>query len=161
MSGLKIVPLVDMPKVIPALARTFLWEWEPYYGENGPGDATADLAECCNREKIPLGLVAVDNNGQPLGTIALKNKSLESHHHLGPWLAAFVVVPEMRGQGIGSALVTALEKHARRLGFNEMYTGTDQAINLLKRLGWESISGDDATATSLRGPIQVFQKMLN
>ena len=115
-AGLSIIPLADTPEAIPVLAAMFVAEWEPYYGANGPGDARADLKECLNRTALPIAFVACASDGTVIGTAALKNESVSSHAHLGPWLAALVVAPEHRGQGVASALAEKIEQTARDLG---------------------------------------------
>jgi len=135
----RIIHLADLPEAIPLLARWFIEEWGPYYGPEGPGDAEQDLQSCRNRYEIPLALVALDAAGDVIGTAALKPSSLETHRYLGPWLAAMLVARGQRGMGIGSALVTAIEGEARRLGVDVLYSDTASASSLLSRLGWEPI----------------------
>jgi len=63
---------------------------------------------------------------------------------LAPWLAAMLVVPEHRGQGVGSNLVRALLKEAARLGVRQLYLGTD-IPDYYAKLGaamYEEDSGD-------------------
>ena len=67
------------------LERWLLEEWEPYYGPDGPGDAEADLRAARVRDALPICLVAVDSDDRPLGTIALREASVDSHRHLSPW----------------------------------------------------------------------------
>lgn len=156
----KIEPLKDVPHVIPHLINLFIKEWEPYYGLAGPGNPEEDIKECCNIGKIPLALVALNEKGLVLGTVALKPYSLETHKNLGPWLAAFVVDQNHRNKAIGSALVKALEKKAKKMGYKTIFTGTNTAINLLERLGWEELKEGNSKSSSLRGPIKVYQKSL-
>ena len=150
----RTILLADMPQAIPVLARWFVAEWGPYYGPAGPGSAEQDLRSCCNRDGIPLALVALDGNGTAIGTVALKPESVASHRHLGPWLAALLVAPEHRGRGIAAALVAAIEQEARRLGFTEIYTGATGLV----RGGWHPLEGE---AHSLRGPITVYRRDLS
>lgn len=149
----RIVRLADVPEAIPVLARWFVEEWEPYYGPAGPGDAARDLTECCNRDEIPIALVALNADGDAIGTVALKPESMDSHRHLSPWLAALLVAPDQRGRGVASKLVTAIEDEARRLGFTEIYTGASG----LRRGGWRPLDGD---APTLRGPATIYRRDL-
>lgn len=148
-----IVPLADMPEAIPTLAVFFLAEWEPYYGPDGPGDAEADLTECLNREHLPIAFVARGADGTVIGTAALKEESVSSHPHLGPWLAALVVAPEHRGKGVASALAERIEQTARDLGFARIYTAmSHDELNVLHRPEWRPLD----TAPTLRDPVTVF-----
>jgi len=151
-SDLKIVHLADVPDVMPVLERLFVQEWEPYYGATGPGDAARDLAESCQRDELPVALVAIDADGSVAGTAALKPQSIGSEVAPGPWLAAFAVQPDNRRQGVGDALVGAIEGEARRLGLTSIFVSTDAAEGIFKRRGWRRMGA----AVSLRGDVAVY-----
>ena len=153
-ASVRIAHLADTPEAIPVLARWFVEEWEPYYGPAGRGDAEHDLRLCCNRDRIPIALVALDADGAAIGTAALKPDSMDSHRHLGPWLAALLVARDHRGEGVAAALVAAIENEARRLGFTEIYTGASG----LRRGGWRPVEGE---APTLRGPVTVYRRDLS
>lgn len=153
MPDISTVLLADVPELIPTLIDWFVDEWEPYYGPSGPGDAGADLRDCCNRDVLPIAVLARDEGGTLLGTAALKADSAGSEQGVGPWLAAFVVAPDYRGKGVGTALVAAIETEAARLGFKAIYTSTDTAEGIFKRRGWQMF-GD---AVSLRGPLKIYR----
>jgi GNAT superfamily N-acetyltransferase len=55
-------------------------------------------------------LIALDKDGNLLGTAMLKSDSVGSELGVGPWLAAVLARPERHGKGIGTALVEAIEK---------------------------------------------------
>lgn len=85
---------------------------------------------------------------RPVGCGALRRlQSAELIRELGPRvgeLKRMYVAPEMRGRGIGRALLARLESEARNLGLTRIVleTGTRQseAIALYQRAGFESIS---------------------
>ncbi len=156
--SLRILHLAEVPEAIPVLTEWFLTEWGPYYGPNGPGNAEADLRTCLNRDRMPLAHVALDGDGAVLGTAALKPCSMASHVHLGPWLAALLVLPAARRCGVGAALVATIEDAARALGCEMIYCGTDGAIaGLLQSRGWEALEGGVPT---LRDPAMIYRRML-
>lgn len=144
--------LAERPELLSTLVAWFEAEWEPYYGAAGPGNAGADLTESMNRTELPMCLVALDQGGTLAGTISLRRASI-SHPELGPWAAAFLVAPGMRGRGVGTRLVAALEEEALRLGFEKLYISTDAANGIVERRGWKSID----TAQSLRGLTTVYE----
>ncbi len=150
--NLTILHLVDVPRVLPVLARWFVGEWGPYYGPEGPGGAEADLQAAGDRDRIPICLVALDATGDAAGTIALRAESVPSHRHLSPWLAALFVTPERRRRGIGAALITALEGEARRLGYDRLYVATDVLTGYAERRGWRPFD----EAPTLRGRSTVY-----
>jgi len=71
---------------------------------------------------------------EPLGCVHLIDKDDDTLIELHPWLAAMVVVPQRRGQGVGSALVRALLADARAMGFQRVWFGTD-GPGFYERLG--------------------------
>jgi len=152
----RIAYLADVPGVAPVLERWFVAEWAPWYGPDGPGDAKADLTACCNRDELPICLVALSADGEVLGTAALKAESVGSELAAGPWLAAVLVNEAHRGRGIGTALVEAIEAEAARLGFGALYTSTDTAGGILERRAWQAI-GDTG---SLRGRLTVYRRQI-
>ena len=131
---MRVELLADHNRAIPALAQWFFDEWRDYYGPLGLEAAMEDLQACCNRDALPIGLVVV-KDGVVCGTAALKPESITTHRHLGPWLAALLVAPWKRGQGVGGMLIEAIEVRARQLGCPAIYTGTG-AARLFERAGW-------------------------
>ena len=139
---LQIELLADHIEAIPTLKRWFELEWAPYYGPNGPGDAQKDIADSCNRDKLPVSLVAI-SDGKVCGTASLKTESVTTHKHLTPWLAALLVAPTFRRRGIANQLIAAVEEKARQLGFNSIYIGTGEGSGTpessLRNRGWEFV----------------------
>jgi len=152
----EIIYLVDARELIVPLAPLFIDEWEPYYGRQGPGDAETDLNDCCNRDEIPLALVAVGEDNEIFGTASLKARSVETHRHLSPWLAAFFVVERYRGQGVGAALVEQIENNALRLGYDHLYVGSRGVTGAMKKKGWSLLDEDE----HLRGPVDIYERDL-
>ncbi len=153
MRDLRIVHLTDVPDAASTLVDWFVAEWEPWYGPGGAGDAAADLAACRGRDDLPVCLVAVDGQGDVLGTAALKDESVGSERADGPWLAALLVGEAFRGKGVGTVLVAAIEDEARRLGFDEIFCSADASAPILERRGWEAF----AATESLRGTISIYR----
>ena len=148
-----IRPLADVPESIATLSEMFVQEWAPYYGPGGPGDADADLRASCNRDEIPLTLVAMDDQGQVVGSGALKAGSVGSAPGEGPWIAALIVSPTFRRRGVGTAMMDALIEKARQLDCPSIYISTDASDRLIKKWGWLPVR----RVPSLRGPTTVFR----
>lgn len=153
----EIYPLAEHPDAIPTLAGWFIDEWTPWYGPDGDGDAHADLHECCQTNALPIALIAHHATLGVLATAALKAQSLGTELATGPWLSAVLTGPEFRGHGIATALISAIETEARRMGFDAVYTTTDAASGIVKRLGWVA-TGD--VVESLRGDVGVWRKRI-
>ncbi|HEY9738186.1 MAG TPA: GNAT family N-acetyltransferase [Trichocoleus sp.] len=93
--------------------------------QNGYGvdDLDALLQDAQDPNCMPLCLIALEHD-RLVGTVNLIHNDDEARPYLHPWLAALVVVPEARGQGIGAQLVRALLSEARRLDLKQLYLGT-------------------------------------
>jgi len=116
--------LCDCQEHLGTVARLIHEEW----WSDKPGHTVETMAsrlgEASDRNAVPLSLVAL-LAGNPVGTVNLIENDNAERPDLTPWLAALLVVPEHRGQGVGSNLVRALVKEAARLGVRQLYLGAD------------------------------------
>jgi GNAT superfamily N-acetyltransferase len=120
----------------PLVSSWLLTEWPEWYASGGPGDLQRDVqAFGASPRDLPVGLVVL-SGAEPIGFGALKQESIPSHPHLSPWAAAGYVLPTLRCQGIGAALLRALVSHATSLGHPVVYCGSSTAASLLERSGW-------------------------
>ncbi len=104
------------------------WIYEAFWRDRPDSGFTPEtlagyLAEASNPDAIPLSRLALVD-GVPAGTVNLVEDDDSRRPHLRPWLAALVVAPEFRRQGVGAALVRALKADAAKLGLTELYLGT-------------------------------------
>ena len=159
MNTLKVELLADHLEAVPSLREWFEREWAPYYGVDGPGDATTDLQESCNRARLPIAVVAI-LGGEVAGTAALKVESVSTHKHLTPWLAALLVRPEFRRRGVAESLIAAIEEKAQELGFHSIYVGTGEGSGTpefpLRKRGWKFVE----KVPYLVSEVSIFQKTL-
>lgn len=130
---MKIALLIDHSRFIGTLAESFEREWEPYYGRQGPGDARADLLARCNRDRLPIALVAVDSDAV-VGTVSLDR---DASTGLAPSVVGLLVAQEYRRQGIASGLLEAAERLAVDLGHDKLFVSTSLLGELLERTGWQ------------------------
>lgn len=145
--------LADVPSALPALERLYCAQWPAWYGPGGPGNARADLEAAAQHGALPLAMVACTAADQVLGCAMLKAKSVGAELGHGPFLAGFVVMPLARRQGVGAALVAAIEAEAARLGFGALFGSTDSAGGILTRRGWRAVG----RAPSSRGEMVVYR----
>lgn len=160
-SSVRIEALAHHPEALPTLAAWFEAEWPGWYC-SGRGDAAADLQGFARLDGLPLGLIALDEQGRLLGIAALKAESIASHSHLSPWAAAGCVDPARRGQGIGLQLLRGLEARAAAQGFEHLYCATGSADSLLRRAGWqaiEHIAHEGQALTIYRKPLRPAETM--
>lgn len=130
----RIATLAEHPQHVPfiaALVYREFWAGVP----DGLSEAylTSAFAGQAEPGRVLRSLVALQDD-HPLGCVHLIDHDDSTLTELTPWLAAMVVVPERRGQGIGSALVRALLADARTLGFERVWFGTD-GPGFYERLG--------------------------
>lgn len=94
------------------------------------------LRATAQRQSLPLTLIALDEEGMPVGAASILIKTI-THPHLSPWLSSVVVPPASRGQGIASALSLQAATVAGQLGFDALHLFTPRNESLYQRLGWE------------------------
>ncbi len=127
----------------------FVGEWEPYYCLQGAGDARSNIEIGCDRDALPIALVALEADGAVLGIAALKLDSVGSRIAQRPWLATFLVGPDCRG--LGAALIEVIEKVAQGLNLRAVYVSTDATERMIKLRGWQAVGA----AQSLKGEVAV------
>ena len=147
---MKVALLADHTGAIETLAAWYEHEWEPYYGARGPGDAAADLASRCNRDRLPAGLLAMDAD-TVVGTAAL-DRDISSG--LAPAVVGLLVAPAHRGQGVGGALLDAAGQLANELGYDELFISTSILGDWLRRNGWQE-KGDVRFMNGEKGEVYV------
>jgi len=131
---LRIEFLKDNRHLFPILEESYRTEWKEYYGPGGPGDAISDISTFCNKDKLPICLVALKRN-LFLGSVALRQKSA-SHEHLSPWVTSLFVMPDERRKGIGTKLIKAVEDLSINLGFSKIYSRSATAIDFFRKNNW-------------------------
>ena len=128
-----IAPLHEHPQHVEFVATLVHREFWAGVPDGLGADYLADAFAGRIPGRVLASLLALDGD-TPLGCIHLIDNDDASLPELHPWLAALVVVPGRRGQGIGSALVRALMDTARARGFERLWFGTD-GPGFYERLG--------------------------
>jgi GNAT superfamily N-acetyltransferase len=143
--------LADNTEFLPTLVCWYEREWRPYYGIDGPGKAQVDLEARCNRDTVPIGFVAKENN-QLLGSAAL---DLDAATSLVPSVVGLLVADEFRREGVASELLKSATRLAESLGYNHLYISTSMLGDHLLRNGWRWF-GDAQFLNDEHGSIYVF-----
>jgi len=111
--------------------------YREFWADVKDGMTEAELANAFGGRAAPgrvlASLIALEGDAV-LGCVHLIDNDDPSLTELYPWMAAMVVVPERRGQGIGSMLVRALMREAKAMGFEQLWFGTD-GPGFYERLG--------------------------
>ncbi|HEY9421973.1 MAG TPA: GNAT family N-acetyltransferase [Thermoanaerobaculia bacterium] len=123
---------------MPTLAGWLLEHWRPWTPEHTLETRTAKLRSQMNRDELPIALVAFSGS-QVMGIASLRVYDLEDREDLTPWLGGVYVAPDFRRQGVGAAVVGAVEEKARELGFEEIYLFTLDREDWYASLGWTMI----------------------
>jgi predicted N-acetyltransferase YhbS len=138
--GFRIDYLADHPELAEVLAGWHHREWQALMPEWSLADALAELRGHTGRRQVPTTLVAIDlGDGRPLGSASLLAADLPGWEHLSPWLASVYVVPERRGQGLGSRLVGRAAEEAAALSIPALYLFTAGQQAYYERLGWAAL----------------------
>jgi len=124
--------LADVPEAIGPLSSAFKQQWSPDKPESHTAVIASKFQALQQRHSAPLALVATEGN-EICGTASLLLHSVHSRPTLGPWLGALYVFPSWRCQGLGAALVGAIEAQAANLGIGGLYAGSATAASLFRR----------------------------
>ena len=129
-----ITHLLKHQRLTDAVAQMIYNEfWAEVVDGMSVADLVAHLKTADTAGQMPLCLIALVD-GQLAGTVNLIENDDAKRAHLRPWLAAMVVRADLRGQGIGTALVNALLVEARLMNVPTVYFGTD-GPGFYERLG--------------------------
>lgn len=130
--------LADCPEHLPVLAEWHHSEWGPIVPGGTLEWFRERLRTYLDHDTLPLALVALEGDA-PVGTVSLRPADMPSRPELTPWLGAMYVRGDMRGRGVGEALVRACEQRAREMGFREMYLFATDRVAWYGKLGWTSL----------------------
>ncbi|MCL2570648.1 MAG: GNAT family N-acetyltransferase [Firmicutes bacterium] len=132
----KIVNLADYPEHIEQVAT---WVWNEWSKDNGSTleRQIYQVQHALSRDGVPQTFLALKDN-TPVGTVALWNNDLGVRQNLRPWLACLFVEKELRGCGIGTALIKHCSSVAKHLGFEKLYLITEHD-DYYEKLGWKFI----------------------
>lgn len=90
---------------------------------------------CISKSDLPKFYIAMKDSSI-IGTYALLRNDLISRQDLFPWFACLFIVPELRGNKLGSLLLEHAVKEAAKKGFNKLYLSTDLE-NYYEKYQWE------------------------
>lgn len=124
MGKIKIEHLKDHPEHLDTIATWIYNEWWKEKQNVSVESMKSRLEEAKTDCEIPLSLIALVD-GEPAGTVNFIDSDNSEFPDLKPWLAALLVTPKYRKQGIGVALVEECVRYAKELNVSEFYLGTD------------------------------------
>lgn len=137
---IKIELLADRPEAVETIARWWYDEWGHEAEGNSVENTCGEVRANMNRDRAPVGVVAVDD-GQVLGVAVWKpHEMLELYPEKENWLGGVYVAPEARGLGVASQLCRKVIEVARVNGVDRLHLQTEKPNgDLYARLGWQPI----------------------
>jgi GNAT superfamily N-acetyltransferase len=97
---------------------------------------------------------------QVVGAIALCDfDDLEEFRHFKPWIAAFIVDPNLRGSGLGSQILKLMEKKVSAFGIENIYLWSENQDSFYANRGYKAIEKLEKPGNPNR-VIEIFQKAL-
>ena len=132
----RIALLGDVPEVIPTLARWYKEQWAAWFAGMAMAEIEADFRLLLQSDHLPLGLVAFNTSGQPIGVCSIRSDTFDPYPHAGPWLRGLYVTPDERGKSIAGHLIRAAEQCAAQLPVTKLYAATHSATGTFERAGW-------------------------
>lgn len=160
---ISLVPIGESPKDADLALSWALTLWGDHFPNYSPQD-WADFYTNSVRSNYESWegegqeLVFIAKRGkQTVGTIGLVDfDELEEFRHLSPWIAAFIVNPDIRSEGVGTKILTLLEEKAKSLGIEFLYLWTEDQRAFYSKRGYQLLS---STKLGLLD-IDVMQKKL-
>ena len=134
--GLTVTLLADSMTSAEAVAEMRWREWgHPPEPEDPAWWLQTTLREAGTQE-LPVTFVAHDLDGAVLGAVGLDTYDLDERRDTSPWVTGMIVRRDLRGQGVGRALLQHLERWAAEHHITEAWVGTDLALGFYQRCGW-------------------------
>jgi predicted N-acetyltransferase YhbS len=140
--GLRIAFLCDHPEHIDSIAKWLFTEWGQYKPDTTLDTVAARLRRYLNKDNIPITIIAFAG-GTIVGTATLRQSDLRERKNLKPWMASVYVDADHRNKGVGSELVTSIERIATFLGFQRIYLYTPDRQSFYSRLSWQVLANVD------------------
>lgn len=142
--------LADRPECIETVAQLRWREWghppEPTDLDFWVDTTTREAG----RDSLPITFVAVDAAGTALGVVGMDEYDVDERHDVSPWVTGTIVRRDLRGHGIGQALMTRLETWAADSGIGQAWVATASAEAFYRRCGWVAESEADSAAQGRR-----------
>ena len=135
---MKVVRLATRADLLPVVSR---WVVEAFAEPGTASDARVDaLREMFSEKPYPFSLVAIDDDGVPMGCVHGVESELDDRPELEPFVAALYVEPRFRGRGVGGELLAAAERECGAAGFGEVYLCAWNEPGWYVRRGWRVIA---------------------
>lgn len=124
--------------LVPTLAAWHYDAFRHYVPNWSVAAAAAELATH-RLHDLPCTLVAISEEGEALGSVSLLVEDPPGGAEHAPWLANFFVRADLRGRGIGRALMQRASSEAFDMGHAYLHLWTRDQAPYYERHGWERV----------------------
>ena len=131
-------------------------DWKIFYSKALLGNYDSWDLNGTDQELIYLAI----KEKEVVGAIALCDfDDLEEFRHLKPWIAAFIVDPNLRAIGIGSEILELMEQQVLSFGIESIYLWSENQDSFYVNRGYKAIDRLEKSGDPTR-LIEIFQKYL-
>jgi len=136
---MKLVFLADHQQAIPTIANWYYTEWGYLSKDSSIATVTEKLQTYLNSDKIPLIILAIDNN-EIIATSQLKYHEMDIYPDMEHWLGGVYVAEKHRKKGIAKIVIDKILSISSQLGVRTLYLQTERLDGgLYSKLGWQPI----------------------
>jgi RimJ/RimL family protein N-acetyltransferase len=134
-----IEPLKNHSHRIDELSQLLHEEWKEFSPWMTPSLILERLKFSSSEQQFPFTYIALSRDNKLLGTASIKLRELPEETDKNYWLGEVLIRNEMRGQGIGSALIRSCINYTFNLVDESLYLYTPDQQALYKRFGWVDV----------------------
>ena len=136
---MRIEPLAHHPQLIAKIAKLLHEEWSAFPPWASLPAIEARLLAGAQLRHAPFTLVSLSATNEFLGTASVKLFELAGHYDKEFWLGEVFILNNLRGRGIGSALINECFRRSVDLGIQALYLYTPDQQKLYERFGWHEV----------------------
>ena len=131
----EVKQLSECPEHLLAVGTWIYEEW--WKRPNSTSEVVLRLLRShTEKDKVPFTVVAL-TNGQPVGSCCVIENDCVHRPQYAPWVAAVYVKPELRGQGVASALLQEAARIAARVPVQGLYIDCHvKTAPVYEKSGW-------------------------
>ena len=154
---MRIESLKSHPHKLDELTQMLHEEWKAFAPWATPELIIERLNLSSSGQAFPFTYIALSSGDQLLGTASIKLRELPDDVAKHYWLGEVLIQKELRGLGIGSALIHACIDYTFNTVNAPLYLYTPDQQALYQRFGWVSVEnrlvdGETVTVMELQPP---------